>query len=128
MGGVAFERRRVVLAGAGVEEARDDDVDEHREGDHGDPDAERLDLGGRRTSRRDGLEADHPGADEDQHRLGAGGDVLGLLVAVGVVGVGRLVGLADETKAMMEAIRSIAEWIASVRIAIDPVTIAGRRP
>ena len=38
---------------------------------------------------------DHPGADQDQHPLDRRRQVLDLLVAVGMLGVGRLVGLAD---------------------------------
>ena len=41
------------------------------------------------------LEDDDPGADQDQHPLDRGRQALDLLVAVGVLGVGRLVGLAD---------------------------------
>ena len=44
VGGVALERGRVVLAGAAVEEGRDDEVGDDREADHRDADAERLDL------------------------------------------------------------------------------------
>ena len=38
---------------------------------------------------------DHPGADQDQHPLDRRRQVFDLLVAVGVLGVGRLVGFAD---------------------------------
>ncbi len=41
------------------------------------------------------LEDDDPGADQDQHPLDRRRQALDLLVAVGVVGVGRLVGFAD---------------------------------
>ena len=41
------------------------------------------------------LEDDDPGADQDQHALDRRGQVLDLLVAVGVLAVGGLVGLAD---------------------------------
>ena len=76
------------------EDRRDAEVGDHREAHHGDADAERLDLGaddepvGR-------LVDDDPGADQDQHPLDRRRQVLDLLVAVGMLGVGRLVGFAD---------------------------------
>ena len=94
MRGVALERRRVKLAGALSQEGGDAEVGEGGEGDHGDADSEVLDVraGGQAAGR---LVDDHPGADQDQHALDRGSEVLDLLVAVGVLGVGRLVGLAD---------------------------------
>ena len=94
MRGVAFERRRFVGPRLAREHGRDAEVGEHRDAHHGDADAERFDLGaddepvGR-------LEDDDPGADQDQHPLDRRRQALDLLVAVGVVGVGRLVGFAD---------------------------------
>ena len=70
------------------------EVGDHREAHHRDADPERFDLGaddepvGR-------LVDDDPGADEDQHPLDRRRQALDLLVAVGVLGVGRLVGFAD---------------------------------
>ena len=52
----------------------------------------------------------------------AGRDVLELLVAVAVRGVRGLSAWRTEKNATIEASRSIAEWIASVRIATEPVT------
>jgi len=43
---------------------------------------------------RIGLVDDQCGADQDQHALDRSGEVLELLVAVGMLGVGGLVGLA----------------------------------
>ena len=70
------------------------EVGEHREAHHGDADAEPLDLGAddQPVGR---LVDDDPGADQDQHPLDRRRQALDLLVAVGVVGVGRLVGFAD---------------------------------
>ena len=94
VGGVALERRRVVRARLAREDGRDAEVGDHREADHGDADAEPLDLGAddQPVGR---LEDDDPGADQDQHPLDRRRQALDLLVAVGVLGVGGLVGLAD---------------------------------
>ncbi len=90
---VALERRRFVGLRLAREDRRDDEVGQHREAHHGDADAERFDLGaddepvGR-------LVDDDPGADQDQQPLDRRRQALDLLVPVGVLGVGRLVGLA----------------------------------
>ena len=91
---VALQRRRVVRPRLPREDRRDGEVGEHREAHHRDADPERVDLGpdhqpvGR-------LVDDDPGADQDQHPLDRRRQALDLLVAVGVLGVGRLVGFAD---------------------------------
>ena len=90
---VALERGRVGEPRLPVQVGRDDEVRDHREADHRDAEAEVLDAGVI-DEPADGLVDDDPGADEDQHPLDPGRDVLDLLVAVRVRLVGRLVGLA----------------------------------
>ena len=70
------------------------EVGEDRERHHGDADAEPVDFGADDELVRR-LVDDHPGAEQDQHPLDRGGEVFDLLVAVGMLGVGRLVGFAD---------------------------------
>ena len=85
VGGVALERRRAQGPRPPVEEGRDADVGDRREGDHRDADAEVRDLGAG-DQPPGGLEDDDPGADQDQHPLDRRRQVLELLVAVGVLG------------------------------------------
>ena len=91
---VSRQGGRAVLAGAPPQVAGDAEVGDRREADHRDPDPEVLDLAAD-DQPAGRLEDDDPGADQDQHALDRGGQVLGLLVPVGMLAVGRLVGLSD---------------------------------
>jgi hypothetical protein len=91
--GVGLERDGLRRRGAPVQEPGDEEVDDDRCRHHGDAEAQVRDL---RADHEvaDGLERDHAGAHEDQDALDHRGEVLDLLVAVGMRGVGGLVGLA----------------------------------
>ena len=94
VGGVALERRRVVGAGLAREDVETTRLATTEKAitampTPSDSTSAPIDQPAGR------LEDDDPGADQDQHPLDRGGEALDLLVAVGVVGVGRLVGLAD---------------------------------
>ena len=80
--GVPLERRRVVRARLPVQVGRDDQVHDRRDRDHGDAEADVLDLAAAGHQPARGLVHDHAGADQDQHALDRGRQVLGLGVPV----------------------------------------------
>jgi hypothetical protein len=61
------------------------------------------------------------GGEDDQGGFDGGGEVFDLAVAVGVMGVRRLGGLADREKAIRAAMRSTAEWAASDTMLTAPL-------
>ena len=94
VGGVALERGGSKRPSPAAQVGGDAEVRDRREADHREAHPEVLDLGAHHQAMRR-LVDDDRGADEDQHPLDRRRQVLGLLVAVGVLAVGRLVGLAD---------------------------------
>ena len=111
-----------VTAGDPSQAAGDDEVDDGRHDHHGDGEVQ-VDEGGRaRDQPATGLDRDDRARGEDEDPLHERRQVLGLLVAVGVVVVGRPGGGADPGVGDARGHEVAPELAASESTATDPVT------